>query len=175
MKMDAREQSTTINTNHILRFFFFAPINKLFILFSSRSRSSLSRFPLRKNRKNPRIWRFRRNEKLSRTPIFFFSSPSSSTTNPKRGRVVSRCILDDVGNVPANLVSHNFVIDTITSVGKHCSTNAQQPSECPPVVEVEDGVDERVQSAVHVTEPRDEVDHSIRGATIGAEGDDHVH
>lgn len=55
------------------------------------------------------------------------------------------------------------------------STNAQQPSERSSIVEIEDRVDERIQRAVHVTEPRDEVDHPVRWTTSRTERYDHVH
>lgn len=55
------------------------------------------------------------------------------------------------------------------------STNAQQPSERSSIVEIEDRVDERIERAVHVTEPRDEVDHPVRWTTSRTERYDHVH
>lgn len=55
------------------------------------------------------------------------------------------------------------------------STNAQQLSERSSIVEIEDGVDERIQRAVHVTEPRDEIDHPIRWTTSRTERYDHIH
>ena len=51
----------------------------------------------------------------------------------------------------------------------------QEPAEGPPVVEVEDGVDEGVEGAVDVAQPGDEVDESLGGTAAQAERQDDVH
>lgn len=107
--------------------------------------------------------------------VFFFDNQSQAS--PKFHRRF-RCLTarDSRHSNEAAVFPTSFECSTTnhrSSAG--VSTNAQQLPECSSVVEIEDGVNERVQGAVHVTEPRDEVDHSIRWTTSRTERHDHVH
>lgn len=59
--------------------------------------------------------------------------------------------------------------------GREGSADSQQPPERPSIIEIEDRVDEGVESAIDVAEPRDEVYHPVRRAAGRAKRHDDVH
>lgn len=54
-------------------------------------------------------------------------------------------------------------------------SNMKKPPESPPVIEIEDGVNERIESTVDVSQPGDEIHHSIGGTARRTKWYDDIH